>query len=88
MDTNPNRPCSALLTLLSHLYLYFSSYHSMHRYKSLNQAKEDGAVTVNIGVFLNSVLNFVVISLIIFAFVKTLDNLKRKKVWFLAHAVF
>jgi len=49
------------------------------RYKSLNQAKEDGAVTVNIGVFLNTVLNFVVVSLIIFVFVRTLDKLKRKK---------
>ena len=49
-------------------------------YKSLSQAKEDGAVTVNIGVFLNSVLNFVVISVIIFAFVRTINRVKRKEV--------
>lgn len=45
-------------------------------YKSLAQAKDDGAVTVNIGVFLNSVLNFVVISVIIFTFVRTINRVK------------
>jgi len=49
------------------------------RYKSLNQAKEDGAVTMNVGVFLNTVFNFVVISIIIFTFVRTIEQLKRKK---------
>jgi len=47
-------------------------------YKSLNQAKEDGAVTVNMGVFLNSVLNFVVISVIIFTFVRMISRVKTK----------
>eukprot|EP01117_Protostelium_nocturnum_P011041 TRINITY_DN4004_c0_g1_i1.p1 TRINITY_DN4004_c0_g1~~TRINITY_DN4004_c0_g1_i1.p1 ORF type:complete len:259 (-),score=81.54 TRINITY_DN4004_c0_g1_i1:38-814(-) len=42
------------------------------QYKSLNHAKEDGAVTVNFGVFLNSVLNFIVISTIVFTFVRTI----------------
>lgn len=49
------------------------------RYKSLSHAKEDGAVTVNIGVFLNTVLNFVVISVIIFTFVRTINKIKKKK---------
>jgi large conductance mechanosensitive channel len=48
-------------------------------YKSLNHAKEDGAVTVNIGVFLNSVLNFVVISLIIFTLVRTITQSKNQQ---------
>jgi len=49
-------------------------------YKSLGQAKDDGAVTVNIGVFLNSVLNFVVIAVIIFTFVRTINKVKRQDV--------
>lgn len=49
------------------------------QYKSLSQAKEDGAVTVNVGVFLNSVLNFVVISVIIFAFVRTINQAKEDR---------
>src|SRR5262249_157580 len=49
------------------------------RYKSLTHAREDGAVTVNVGVFLNTVLNFVVISVIIFTFVRTINKIKRKK---------
>lgn len=48
------------------------------KYKSLNQAKEDGAVTMNVGVFLNSLINFVVISVIIFTMVRTINNFKRQ----------
>ncbi|PRP79087.1 large-conductance mechanosensitive channel [Planoprotostelium fungivorum] len=48
------------------------------QYKSLNHAREDGAVTVNVGVFLNSVLNFVVISTIVFTFVRTIHQQQKK----------
>jgi len=47
------------------------------QYKSLNHAKDDGAVTVNVGVFLNSVLNFVVISTIVFTFVRTIHQQQK-----------
>lgn len=49
------------------------------RYKSLSQAKEDGAVTINVGVFLNSMINFFVISVIIFVIMRTITRIKRKK---------
>jgi large-conductance mechanosensitive channel len=48
------------------------------RYKSLQVAKEDGAVTVNVGVFLNSVINFVALSVIIFVMVRTLEKFKQQ----------
>ena len=41
-------------------------------YKSLTQAKEDGAVVIRIGLFLNSVINFLVISGIIFVLLRPL----------------
>eukprot|EP01116_Phalansterium_solitarium_P003108 TRINITY_DN1369_c0_g2_i1.p1 TRINITY_DN1369_c0_g2~~TRINITY_DN1369_c0_g2_i1.p1 ORF type:complete len:238 (+),score=87.55 TRINITY_DN1369_c0_g2_i1:208-921(+) len=47
------------------------------RYKSLKAARDDGAVTVNIGMFLNSLINFIVISAIIFGMVRTINKLKR-----------
>lgn len=49
------------------------------KYKSLQQAKEDGSVTINIGVFLNSLINFLVLSVIIFTLVRFINKLKRKK---------
>jgi large conductance mechanosensitive channel len=49
------------------------------KYKSLTQAKEDGSVTINIGVFLNSLINFLVLSVIIFTLVRFINKLKRKK---------
>jgi large conductance mechanosensitive channel len=62
-------------------------------YKSLTQAKDDGAVTVNVGVvgiyfiiiidsfskFLNSVINFSVISVIIFVIIRTINQIKKKE---------
>jgi large conductance mechanosensitive channel len=48
-------------------------------YKSLLQARDDGAVTVNFGIFINSLLNFVVITGIIWVFVRTINRLRRKK---------
>lgn len=47
-------------------------------YKSLTQARDDGAVTINVGVFLNSVINFSVISVIIFVMVRTINQIKKK----------
>jgi len=49
------------------------------KYRSLAQAKEDGAVTINIGVFLNSLINFLVLAIIVFGFVRAINKLKRKK---------
>jgi len=48
-------------------------------YKSLGQAKEDGAVTVNVGNFLNSFINFVVISVVIFTMVRIVNTMRKKK---------
>eukprot|EP01119_Soliformovum_irregulare_P014614 TRINITY_DN4002_c0_g1_i2.p1 TRINITY_DN4002_c0_g1~~TRINITY_DN4002_c0_g1_i2.p1 ORF type:complete len:245 (+),score=75.46 TRINITY_DN4002_c0_g1_i2:2-736(+) len=50
-----------------------------NKYKSLSHAKDDGAIVMGVGVFLNSILNFVVISVIIFIFVRSINRIKRKK---------
>lgn len=49
------------------------------KYKSLTHAKDDGAIAIGVGVFLNSVLNFVVISVIIFTFIRTVNQVKHNK---------
>lgn len=45
-------------------------------YTSLAQAKAAGAVTINYGLFINQVLSFLIVSLVIFLFVKSINQLK------------
>jgi large conductance mechanosensitive channel len=49
-------------------------------YPSLAAAKEAGAPTINYGVFLNSVLHFVIVALAVFLLVRQINRLKRKEV--------
>jgi len=46
-------------------------------YESLEQAKAAGAATINYGLFLNTVIDFVLIAFVIFLVVKQLNRLKR-----------
>lgn len=47
-------------------------------YSSLKAAKDAGAATINYGVFLNALINFLVVALVIFFIVKAVNQLKRK----------
>jgi large conductance mechanosensitive channel len=49
-------------------------------YATLLQAQADNAITLNIGLFLNSVLSFIIVSVALFFFVRTSNRLKRPKV--------
>jgi large conductance mechanosensitive channel len=46
-------------------------------YPSLAAAKEAGAATLNIGVFLNAVINFLIISFVVFLVVRQINKMKR-----------
>jgi large conductance mechanosensitive channel len=48
-------------------------------YPSLKAAKDVGAPTVNYGLFLNNVINFVIISFVIFMIVRAVNRLKRQE---------
>lgn len=48
-------------------------------YASLAAAKAAGAVTLNIGVFINTIISFMIIAATIFMVVKALNSLKRKE---------
>jgi len=48
-------------------------------YDSLEAAKEAGAATWNIGLFINTVIDFLIIAFAIFLVVKAINNLKRKE---------
>jgi large conductance mechanosensitive channel len=46
---------------------------------TLEAAQKAGAVTVNVGVFLNAVIQFVIVAFAIFWVVKTINRFKRKE---------
>ena len=48
-------------------------------YASLAAAQEAGAATINIGVFINAVINFLIVAAVIFVLIKQVNRLKRAK---------
>ncbi len=49
------------------------------QFPSLKAAKDAGAATVNYGVFLNTLINFLIIAGVMFAVVKGMNRLKREE---------
>ena len=49
------------------------------QYPSLDAAKAAGAATLNYGIFLNTVINFVIVAFCVFLMVKALNNAKKKE---------
>jgi len=48
-------------------------------YESLSAAKTAGAVTVNYGLFLNTVISFLIVAFAIFLLVKNINRMKREQ---------
>ena len=48
-------------------------------YNTVTQAKEAGAVTWNVGLFINAVIKFLIVAFAVFLLVKALNTLTRKK---------
>ncbi|MBN1299312.1 MAG: large conductance mechanosensitive channel protein MscL [Actinobacteria bacterium] len=48
-------------------------------YLSLEAAKEAGAVTLNYGLFINTIISFLIIAIVIFFIIKALNSLKKKE---------
>lgn len=46
-------------------------------YPSLRAAKDAGAATLNYGVFLNTVINFLIVALVLFFVVRTMNTLRK-----------
>ncbi|MGV1014582.1 MAG: large conductance mechanosensitive channel protein MscL [Methyloceanibacter sp.] len=49
------------------------------QYDSLAQAKEAGAPTINIGVFINNVISFAIVAVVLFMVIKAMNQLRRKQ---------
>ena len=48
-------------------------------YLSLAAAKAAGAVTLNYGIFLNTIISFLIISLVLFFIIKAMNKFKKKE---------
>ena len=48
-------------------------------YASLAEAKAAGAVTMNIGVFINTIISFIIIAFAIFLLIRSINQLKKKE---------
>jgi large conductance mechanosensitive channel len=59
----------------SNIYIPLSSAS----YDSLAQAKAAGAPTMNIGVFINSVISFSIVAFVLFLVIKGMNHLRRKQ---------
>lgn len=46
-------------------------------YASLKEAQDAGAATINVGLFVNAVLDFLIIALVIFLMIRSINRLKR-----------
>jgi len=58
----------------SKLYINLSGQH----YDTLKQAQEAGVATINYGVFLNTILDFILVSFVIFLLIRQINRLKRQ----------
>ncbi|MEZ5828715.1 MAG: large conductance mechanosensitive channel protein MscL [Hyphomicrobiales bacterium] len=59
----------------SNLYIPLSSAH----YDSLAAAREAGAPTMNVGLFINSVISFAIVAFVLFMVIKAMNQLRRKQ---------
>jgi len=63
----------------SNLFLVLKEGKVAGPYASLAAAKAAGAVSMNIGVFINTIINFIILAFAIFMLVRSVNQLKRKQ---------
>ncbi len=52
---------------------------ALGEYATLADAKADGAVTINYGLLINSIISFVIVAFALFLLIKTMNRLKREQ---------
>lgn len=63
----------------SNLFIVLKQGHAAGPYSLLSEAQKAGAVTINYGVFVNAVINFIVVAFAMFLVVKNMNRLSRKE---------
>lgn len=59
--------------------LYLSVTPSAKKYQTLAEAQEAGLVTINYGLFINTLISFVIVSFAVFLLVKLINKLRAQK---------
>lgn len=63
----------------SNLFLLLKDGNPLGPYASVAQAKAAGAVSLNIGLFINSIINFLIVAFAIFLVVRGINRLRREE---------
>ncbi len=63
----------------SNLFLVLKESSTPGPYPSLAEAAHAGAVTINYGVFVMTIINFLIIAFVVFMLVRTLNRVKREE---------
>jgi len=63
----------------SDIFIVLKSGAVAGSYASLAAAKEAGAVSLNLGVFINTVISFIIVAMAVFMLIKVLNRLKMEK---------
>ncbi|MEO0091875.1 MAG: large conductance mechanosensitive channel protein MscL [candidate division WOR-3 bacterium] len=58
----------------TNLFINLSGKH----YTTLAEAKSAGAATINYGVFINTIIDFIIVAFVIFLVIRQINRLKRK----------
>jgi len=62
----------------TNLFLVLKSGFPAGPYASLAAAKEAGAVTLNAGLFVNTLINFLIVAFAVFLLIRSINRMKRK----------
>ena len=71
-------PIGVILGKVDFSNLYFPIYPFGKTYDSLAAAQSAGAVTINYGLFLNTVISFIVVAIAVFFVIKAINTLQTK----------
>jgi len=63
----------------SNLFVVLKEGTAAGPYASVAAAKSAGAVTINIGLFLNTIITFLIVAFAVFLLVRTINQLKRQE---------
>jgi len=63
----------------SNLFFVLKQGSTAGPYLTLAEAQKAGAVTINYGIFLNQVLNFIIVAFAVFMLVRSVNKLRREK---------
>ena len=73
-------PIGYILGKVDFSNLYVTIFPLGEKYDSLSEAAKAGAVTINYGLFINTVISFLIVAVAIFAIIKLVNTIKEKAV--------